>query len=145
VPTPWWPEGRSCNYLPAPHLASLCGQQHLSSVAHHLFEGTTIITPETLPHVPQGVCNILLLVHVNTSAIYVGKPLPAGQDCIQKLQHNLKQHCLSPISSTFYNFEDMIVYWYRDLLLDGINSTNSTGEENHLFVAYGLTRLNNTA
>jgi hypothetical protein len=39
----------------------------------------------------------------------------------------------------------MIAHWYRDLLFDGINSTDSTREENHLFVAYGLTPLNNTA
>ncbi len=44
------------------------------------------------------------------------------KDHIQKLQLHLRQHRLSPISSTFYNFEDMIVHWYRDLLLEGINS-----------------------
>jgi len=37
----------------------------------------------------------------------------------------------------FYNFEDTIVHWYRYLLLEGINSTESTGEENHLLAAYG--------
>jgi hypothetical protein len=109
------------------------------------FEGKTIITPEALKHVPQGVRDILLLVKDNMSAIYVREPLPSGKDCIQKLQHNLRQHRCSPKSSTFYNFEDTIVHWYRDLLLEGISSTNSTGEENHLFAAYGLTPLNNTA
>ena len=70
---------------------------------------------------------------------------PFGKDHIQKLQHNLSQHCLSSISSMFYSFEDKIVHWYRDLLLEGINSTNSTGEENHIFAAYGLTPLKDTA
>ncbi len=91
------------------------------------------------------VCDILLLIKVNNSAIYVREPLPSGKDCIQQLQHNLRQHRLSPKSSTFYNFEDTIVHWYRDLLLEGISSTNSTGKENHLFAAYGLTPLKDTA
>jgi hypothetical protein len=109
------------------------------------FKGKTIITPEALKHVPQGIPDILLLIKDNTSAIYVRKPLPSGKDHIQKLQHNLRQHRLFPKSSTFYNFEDTIVHWYRDLLLKGINSTNSAGEENHLFAAYGLTPLKYTA
>jgi len=33
----------------------------------------------------------------------------------------------------------MLVHWYCDLLLEGINSTDTTGEENHIFAAYGLT------
>ncbi len=88
---------------------------------------------------------LLLLAKDNTSAIYVREPLPSGKGCIQKLQHNLRQHCLSPISSTFYNFEEMIFHCYRDLLLEGTNSTDSTGEENHIFAAYGLTPLKVTA
>jgi hypothetical protein len=109
------------------------------------FEGKTIITLEVLKHVPQGVRNILLLVKDNNSAIYVHEPLPSGKDRIQKLQHNLRQHRLFPKSSTFYNFEDTIVQWYRDLLLKGISSTNSTGEENHLFAVYGFTPLKDMA
>jgi hypothetical protein len=110
------------------------------------FEEKNIITPEALKYAPQGVHNILLLVKDNTSAIYVHKPLPLSKDCIQKLQHNLRQHRLSPISSTFYSFEDTIVHWYCDLLLEeGINSNDSTGEENHIFTAYGLTPLKNNA
>jgi hypothetical protein len=97
-----------------------------------------------LQHVPQGVCNTLLLVKDSPSAIYVRKLLPSVKDCIHKLQHNLRQHRLSPMPSTFYNFEDTIAHWYRGLLLDGIISADSTVEENHLFAAYGLTPLNNT-
>jgi hypothetical protein len=48
---------------------------------------------------------------------------------IKKLQHNLGQHSLSPTFSLFYNFEDMIVHFYRNLLLSGISSTDSTGEK----------------
>jgi len=110
------------------------------------FEEKNFITPEALKYGPQGVHDILLLVKDNTFAIYVREPLPSSKDHIQKLQHNLRQHRLSPISSTFYSFEDTIVHWYCDLVLEeGINSTDSTGEENHIFAAYGLTPLKNNA
>ena len=110
------------------------------------FEEKNIITPEALKHAPQGVRDILLLVKDNTSAIYVHEPLPLGKDRIQKLQHNLRQHRLSPKSSTFNCFEDTIVHWYCDLVLEeGINSTDSTGEENHIFAAFGLIPLKDTA
>ena len=120
-----------------------------SANVFHLWLNTSFeeknIIPEDLEHAPQGVSDILLLAKDNTSAIYVREPLPSGKGCIQKLQHNLRQHCLSPISSTFYNFEEMIFHCYRDLLLEGTNSTDSTGEENHIFAAYGLTPLKVTA
>jgi hypothetical protein len=115
-------------------------------VAQHFLRRENIITPEALKYAPQGVRVILLLIKENTSAIYVREPLPSGKDLIQKLQHNLRQHRLSPISSTLKSFEDTIVQWYRDLLLEGTNSTDSTGEENHIFAAYyGLTPLKDTA
>jgi len=135
-------------------LAIICCQLILlacmANNAFHLCLNTSIkeknmITPKALKYAPQGVRDILLLVKDNASAIYVHKPLPSGKDHIQKLQHNLRQHRLYPISSTFYNFEDTIVHWYHDLLLEGTNSTDSTGEENHIFAAYGLTPLNDTA
>ncbi len=53
------------------------------------FDSKTFITVEALQHVPPGVCNILLLIKENTSAIYAHEPLPSGKDCIQILQHNL--------------------------------------------------------
>ena len=123
----------------------------MANNAFHLWFNTSfgeknIITPEALEHAPQDVHDILLLVKDNISAIiYVHDPHPSGNDCIQKLQHNLRQYRLSLISSTFYNFEDTIVHWYSDLLLEGINSTNSAEEENHLFAAYGLTPIKDTA
>ena len=88
---------------------------HLWLNTNTSFEERNIITPEALKYAPQGIRDILLLVKDNISAIYVRKPLPSGKDHIQKLQHNLRQHRLSPISSTFYSFEDTIVHWYRDL------------------------------
>ncbi len=68
-----------------------------------------IVTAEALQHVLPDIRDVLLLVKETTSAIYVRDPLPPGQDCIQKL-HNLRQHRLSPISSTFYIFQDTIVH-----------------------------------
>jgi hypothetical protein len=82
------------------------------------FEEKNIITPWALKYASQGIRDILLLVKDNTFTIYVREPLPSGKDHIQKLQHNLRQHRL-------YSFEDTIVH-----LLEGINSTDSTGEEN---------------
>ena len=70
------------------------------------FGGVNIIMTEALQHVLSGIHDFLLLVQETTSTIYVGEPLPPGKDIIQKLQHNLQQHQLSPISYTFYNFED---------------------------------------
>jgi hypothetical protein len=61
------------------------------------FKGKTIITPEVLKNVPQGVRDILLHVKDNNSAICVREPLPSGKDPIQKLQHNLRQHRLPQI------------------------------------------------
>jgi hypothetical protein len=110
-----------------------------------LFDGKTIITAEALQYVPPGVCDILLLVKENTSAIYAHNLLSSGKYRIQMIQQNIRQHCLSPISSTIYNFEVSIAHRYPDRLLDGLHSTYSTGEENHLFTAYGLTPLNNSA
>jgi len=75
-----------------------------------------IIPLNTLQHLP---------VALPTAAVYVREPLPSGQDRIDILQKNLRQN-------------DIIVGWYRDLLLSGNHSTDSTGMENHLFAAYGL-------
>ena len=79
--------------------------------------------------------DILQLVALPTAAIYVREPLPSGQDRIDILQNNLLRQKLHDPSS---NFNDIIVSWYRDLLLNGNHSTDSTGMENHLFAAYGL-------
>ena len=74
-------------------------------------------------------------IRLNDAAIYVREPLPSGHKHICILQHNLRQYPLNPISS---NFKDIIVGWYRDLLLSGNHSTDSTGLDNHIFAAYVL-------
>jgi hypothetical protein len=94
-----------------------------------------IIPPDALQHLPSGVRDILQLIRLNDAAIYVREPLPSGHKCICILQHNLCQDPLNPISS---NFEDIIVGWYRYLLLSGNHSTDSTGLDNHIFAAYDL-------
>ena len=96
------------------------------------FNGTMIIPPDTLQHLPPGVRNILQLVALPAAAVYVREPLPSGQDRISILQHNLHKKLNN------LNFTDTIVGWYRDLLLGGNQSTASTGMKNHIFAAYGL-------
>jgi len=94
-----------------------------------------IIPDEALQHLPLGMRDILHLIKQNAAAIYVCEPLHSGQDRINILQNNLRQHQLTPLSS---NFKDVIVSWYRDLLLGGDHSTDSTRTDNHLFAAYDL-------
>jgi len=106
----------------------------------HLWLTTTInggilIPPNSLQHLPPGVQDILHLISLNDAAIYVREPLHSGQNRIHILQNNLRQNPHTPISS---NFEDIIVGWYRDLLLGSNHSTDFTGMENHIFAAYGL-------
>jgi len=99
------------------------------------FNGGMVIPPDALQHLPYGIKDILNLVTLTTAAVYVREPIHTGRDRIHILQHNLCQNPHTPISS---NFEDIIVGWYRDLLLSGDYSTDSTGVENHIFAAYGL-------
>jgi hypothetical protein len=80
-----------------------------------------IIPSDALQHLSSGVRDILQLISLNYAAIYVREPLPSGHNRICILQHNLRQDPLNPQSS---NFEDIIVGWYCDLLLDGNHSTN---------------------
>ncbi len=99
------------------------------------FNGGMVIPPDALQHLPSGVQDILNLITLPTAAVYVREPLHSGQDRIHILRNNLCQNLHTPLSS---NFEDIIVGWYCELLLGGNHSTDSTGVENHLFVAYGL-------
>jgi hypothetical protein len=92
-----------------------------------------IVPSESLVHVPPGIQDILQLVESDASAIYVHKPLPAGQDCIDILLHNLRSSSIDPTS---INFEDIIVSWYSDLLLDYDQATDEV--DNQIFHAYGL-------
>jgi hypothetical protein len=94
-----------------------------------------IVPLESLAHIPPGIQDILQLVESNASAIYIRKPLPAGQDHINILLHNLRS---SSINLTSINFEDIVLSWYLDLLLNYDQSTNETGVANQIFHAYGL-------
>jgi hypothetical protein len=102
---------------------------------HKYLEGTlrylTLIVPsESLVHIPPGIRDILQLVESDASAIYVRKLLPAGQDHIDILLHNLWSSSINPTS---INFEDIFVSWYSDLLLDYDQATNETGVNNQIF------------
>jgi hypothetical protein len=122
-------------------------RQHLISMAivannrFHLWltmyfnKATMIVPSESLVHVPPGVRDILQLVESDASAIYIRKPLPAGQDCIDILLHNLRSSSINPTS---INFGDIVISWYSDLLLDYDQATHETGVDNQIFNAYGL-------
>jgi hypothetical protein len=99
------------------------------------FSSNTIISSETLHNRCPGVCDILLLVYCDDTAIYVRKPLPPGQDRVTILQHNLHQNLTTPISS---NFNTIIASRYHDLLLSGDHFNDTTRMENHIFAAFGL-------
>jgi hypothetical protein len=142
----WGKNGVVCQNLGGPRgdLALIRSRLFsLASVANntfHLwlttpFNGRMIVPPDALQHLPSEVQDILQLISLNNAAIYVHEPLPSEHNRICILQHNLRQDPLNPQSS---NFEDIIVGWYRDLLLGGNHSTDSTGLDNHIFAAYGL-------
>jgi hypothetical protein len=115
----------------------------LASVANNTFHlwltttinGGMVIPPDALQHLPPGMRDIFQLISLNDAAIYVREPLHSGHDRIHILQQNLRQNPHTPLSS---NFKDIIVGWYRDLLLSGNHSTDSTGVENHILAASGL-------
>ena len=93
-----------------------------------LFNGATIIpSSESLAHEPLGIGDILNLVGNNTSAIYVLKPLPAGQDRINIILNNLWSSSTNPTSTTF---EDIVISWFLDLLVGCDQATDNTGVDN---------------
>ena len=106
----------------------------------HLWLTTTInngviIPPDSLQHLPPGVRDIFHLIRTPDAAIDVCEPLHSGPTRIHILQKYLCQDPHAPISS---NFEDIIVGWFRDLLLGGSHPMDLTGVDNHIFAAYGL-------
>jgi hypothetical protein len=102
----------------------------------YFYKATKIVTPESLHHILPVVQDILQLVEDNAPAIYVPKPIPTGQDCIDTLLHNLRSSSIDPTS---INFEDTIVCWYLDLQLGCDQATDQTGVDNQCFITYGLT------
>ena len=95
-----------------------------------------IIPPDGLVHVPPGIRDILTIIKDTASAIYVREPLHAGQNRIDILLCNLRSSTIDPTSLTF---EDIVVSWYKDLLLGDSNATDETGINNQIFQAYGFT------
>jgi hypothetical protein len=100
------------------------------------FDDAMIIPPEGLAYVPPGIRDILAIVGDAASAIYVREPLHAGQDCIDIFLDHLRSSTIDPPLLTF---EDIVVSWYKDLLLDDSQATDETGVNNRIFQAYGFT------
>ena len=99
------------------------------------FNNNIIIPLDTLNYLPPGVRDILHLIQHNASAIYVRECLPSTHERINILKNNLRQHPTNPVSS---DFATIVIGWYRDLLLHGDHSDDTTGSTNHIFSAYGL-------
>ena len=100
------------------------------------FNDTMIIPTEGLIHVPPGMRDILAIVKDNTSAIYVREPLHDGQNRINILLNNLRSNSTDPSSLPF---EDIVVSWFKDLLLGDDQANDQTGVDNRIFQAYGYT------
>ena len=100
------------------------------------FNDTVIIPTEGLAHVPPGMRDILTIVKDTTSAIYVREPLHDGQNRINILLDNLRSSSTNPSS---LSFEDIVVSWFKDLLLGNNQANDQTGVDNQIFQAYGYT------
>lgn len=66
---------------------------------------------------------------------YVREPICTGEEIISILMDNLRNHSTHPESAVF---EQKIVQWYRDLLLNCDEVTDETGVNNGIFAAFGL-------
>jgi len=95
-----------------------------------------IIPPESFDHLPPGVRDILTIVGNAASAIYVREPLHDGQDRINILLDNLQSSTTDTPSTTF---EDILVSWFRDLLIGDSQANDKTGVDNRILQAYGFT------
>ncbi len=67
-------------------------------------------------------------------------PLPntfvsPGTACINILLMNIRNSVINPSSITF---EDVVVPWYTDLLLQGRSAADTTGIKNKIFQAFGV-------
>jgi hypothetical protein len=84
------------------------------------FSDAMILPQEGLDHLPPEVQDILTIVGNAALAIYVREPLHNGQDRNNILLDNLRSSTTDPPSITF---EDIIISWFRELLL-GDNQAN---------------------
>ena len=90
---------------------------------------------------PYGLCAIIRslqdpALQDPTTAEYVQEPLAPGTTCINILLTNLSNSVTDPTSITF---EDAAVSWYHNLLLHRRSATDTTGVENKIFLAFGVT------
>ena len=83
---------------------------------------------------PPGVRDIFTIIGNATSAIYVREPLHDGQDPIHILLENLQSSTIDP---PLHIFEDVIVSWFKELLLGDSQANDLTGVNNRIFQAYG--------
>jgi hypothetical protein len=97
------------------------------------FNDAMIISPEGLDHVPPGVRDILTIIGNAASAIYVREPLHNGQDHINILLDNLRSSTIDPPSRSF---EDIVVSWFKELLLRDSQANNKTGVDSQILQAY---------
>ncbi len=104
------------------------------------FDNVRIINDNALRCHPPGLQSINRSLQDPTTAEYVRAPLAPGTTRINSLLMNLRQDTidLSPIT-----FEDAIVSWYSDLLLDGRSATDTTGIENGIFRVFGVASSTN--
>jgi hypothetical protein len=71
-----------------------------------------------------------------TTAEYVREPLAPGITHINILLKNLHNSTMDP---SFITFEDAVVSWYSDLILHCRTATDTTGTEDTIFRAFGVT------
>jgi len=64
------------------------------------------------------------------------EPLHNGQDRIDILLDNLRS---SPTDPSSLSFEDIVVSWFKDLLLGDNQANDQTGVDNRILQAYGYT------
>jgi hypothetical protein len=100
------------------------------------YSDAQIINDDALRYNPPGLHAIIELLKKPNTATYVREPLAPGTERINILLTNLRNTTHDPSSTSF---EDTVVSWYFELLLCGKYATDTTGVENSIFAAYGVT------
>jgi hypothetical protein len=97
---------------------------------------THIITDDALYFNPPGLRAIIESLKNSNTGTYVRKPFAPGTERINILLTNLRNTTHDPLSTSF---KDTVVLWYFKLLLCSCFATDTTGVENSIFAAYGVT------
>jgi hypothetical protein len=100
------------------------------------YSDACIITDNALYFNPPGLCAIIESLKIPNTATYVREPLAPGTERINILLTNLRNTTHDPSSTSF---KDTVVSWYFELLLRGCYAADTTGVENNIFAAYGVT------